>query len=197
MDAAPTTAARAARPSLVRVGAIATALAAHALALLLWSLPVSHYPRSGAPESTELAIFHPILAAPGCEFPAKWPLPVDPAQPQVGELQGDVLVPNEDLPAGGQVLVQQRVRAVSTAFPQRPDGLREAAPRAPIRLHLRIGKEGRALAVTVLRGSGDARLDELVRQTALRHWRFSPARRHGAPIASGATVTVSFGAPAS
>jgi protein TonB len=73
-------------------------------------------------------------------------------------------------------------------------GARSEGVTARVRLRVVVTEDGGVGGVTVIVSSGRAALDAAA-VAAARTWRFLPARRDGAPIASAVLVWVSFVAP--
>ena len=75
-------------------------------------------------------------------------------------------------------------------------------PRAALRagisgqvvLHIEVRDNGRPGAVQVVESSGHRALDRAATR-AVRRWRFEPATREGAPVASTVQQVISFDAP--
>lgn len=78
--------------------------------------------------------------------------------------------------------------------PQPPYPARALRQRAEgvVLLRVRVGPDGRPLAVEVARGSGHAVLDVAARRQVLHHWRFRPAQRDGRAVEAVGLVPVAF-----
>jgi periplasmic protein TonB len=76
--------------------------------------------------------------------------------------------------------------------PTYPLAARRLGLEGVVLLTVMVGPDGRPLDVSVERSSGHAVLDESAVDTVRSRWRFVPARRDGAPIASRVTVPIRF-----
>jgi len=79
----------------------------------------------------------------------------------------------------------------STPHPSYPPLSVEMGEEGTVRLRAQIDAEGRPSDVTVAKGSGFPRLDRAA-VTAVKGWRFNPARRGGEPIPFTYTFSVDF-----
>ncbi|WP_083341041.1 energy transducer TonB [Chromobacterium amazonense] len=75
--------------------------------------------------------------------------------------------------------------------PSYPERSRQQGEEGVVLLKVRVGVNGRALAVELARSSGFRRLDQSALETVSR-WRFAPAVRNGAAIESTLTVPIRF-----
>ena len=75
--------------------------------------------------------------------------------------------------------------------PVYPERSRQLGEEGVATLSVRVGADGRALEVSVARGSGYRRLDQAA-VDAVSRWRFVPAKRNGKPVESDLTVPVRF-----
>jgi periplasmic protein TonB len=75
--------------------------------------------------------------------------------------------------------------------PAYPDSAKQRGEQGRALLRVEVTADGRAAAVSVLRSTGFARLDQSAVE-AVRGWRFLPATRGGRPIAATAEVPVNF-----
>lgn len=75
--------------------------------------------------------------------------------------------------------------------PPYPEEARAAGLQGKVTLRLRIGVDGRVESLKILTSSGTPSLDESAR-TAVKQWRFEPARRLGRPVAMDVKTSVSF-----
>jgi len=89
-------------------------------------------------------------------------------------------------------------RALSEAAgnrqPDYPASLQARGEQGRVLLRVDVTADGRAGSVSVLKGTGFARLDQLA-MAAVRAWRFVAASRGGRPIAAPAEVTINFQLP--
>jgi len=75
--------------------------------------------------------------------------------------------------------------------PVYPDGARRQGRQGRAILRVEVRPDGTAGAVSVDRSSGDDRLDTAA-VAAVRQWRFRPALRNGAPVASNVRIPIRF-----
>jgi periplasmic protein TonB len=75
--------------------------------------------------------------------------------------------------------------------PQYPDASIRNEEEGLVQLRIRVGADGRALAVEVFKSSGHRRLDEAALR-AVRDWRFAPAAQDGNTVETWESVTVRF-----
>ncbi len=75
--------------------------------------------------------------------------------------------------------------------PPYPPALQREDVEGTVTVRVRIGTDGRVLAVEPVRADHDGFLS-VTRDWAIRKWRFVPATRDGAPIESWRTMTVRF-----
>jgi protein TonB len=81
--------------------------------------------------------------------------------------------------------------APGTPEPAYPEEARRHQEEGSVTLQLKVGADGRVLAVKVLRSSGYPRLDRVARDVAWR-WRLLPAEREGRPVESFFEKTLNF-----
>ncbi|WP_158253655.1 energy transducer TonB [Chromobacterium alticapitis] len=75
--------------------------------------------------------------------------------------------------------------------PPYPERSRQLGEEGVVWLNVRVDANGRALSVELARSSGFRRLDQAALDTVSR-WRFEPARRGGAAVASRLSLPVRF-----
>jgi protein TonB len=75
--------------------------------------------------------------------------------------------------------------------PVYPDESRLAHEEGLVILQVEVTAEGEAASVSIQKSSGFFRLDRAARE-AVKHWRFHPGSRAGAPVSSTAMVPVHF-----
>ena len=127
--------------------------------------------------------------------PISNPIPVDPIAPTIPIDEGDsstrittVLGPvaptNYDRMA-------EAVGATHTTPPYPPLALK-LGEEGGLRLHLTISPQGIVTEAQVIRSSGYDDLDQAARNWIMAHWRYRPALRGGAAVASTSNVEVRF-----
>jgi len=145
--------------------------------------PLPSPPRAAPPPRAPAP---PVLAAADAPGAATFAVPPQPPQP--------IAPPPPPTVAGPPpALVQAHVDAdyLDNPKPVYPSFSRRAGEEGTVSLRVRVGVEGRALAVEVARSSGFPRLDEAARD-AVSRWRFVPARRGDNAVDSWVLVPVSF-----
>lgn len=201
-----------------RVLGWSTAIAVHALALMLLLIPATQ----------------PLIKAPRERMQVTWVLPPPPpeiirhppADPQ--RLPPTVPVTTQRAPAPlptptatlDEALTVTPMPASETAAPAL-----ESAPAVPspaagaqlqyrsappppypvaairlgqqgtVLLRIRVDSEGNPVAVSIEKSSGSRVLDQAARQQVLRHWRFVPALVDGQAVAADGLVPVDFSLP--
>jgi protein TonB len=80
---------------------------------------------------------------------------------------------------------------LSNPRPPYPASARERGQQGRVVLHVRVGANGRALSVRVVRSSRYPVLDRAA-QNAVRRWRFRPAMKNGKSVTATAMVPISF-----
>jgi TonB family protein len=79
---------------------------------------------------------------------------------------------------------------IAKADPEYTPAAKKAAVEGTVFLYVEVGTDGRAHRIRVLKGLGyglDAKAID-----AMRHWRFLPGTKNGAPVVTPATVEVKF-----
>lgn len=140
----------------------------------------------------------PILV----DTPTTDPVPVDTAVKQY-EI-GDELLPGvpgppmpegtvdgEDLVGAAEPPVHTALKPIEVVRPDYPPSCRRLGIEGTVRVRVAVGKDGRPREVTVKASSGDTALDEAA-LTAVRQWRFEPARRDGEPVPATVVVPIQF-----
>lgn len=106
--------------------------------------------------------------------------------PSASAGSGGVGVPQAAAPSSPEPL-----GALANKSPQYPKLARQRGQEGAVTLRVEVSAEGQALSVTVLTSSGHSLLDKAA-VDAVKKWRFSPARKNGAPIPGEAEITVEF-----
>ncbi|MCS6849596.1 MAG: energy transducer TonB [Gemmataceae bacterium] len=83
-------------------------------------------------------------------------------------------------------------RIAANPAPEYPREALEAGQEGVVRLRVRVGVDGRPVAVSVDRSSGYPLLDRSALTTVQRLWRFVPARSGGVPVEKEVIVPVRF-----
>ncbi|CAN5403090.1 hypothetical protein BH10PSE12_BH10PSE12_14520 [soil metagenome] len=118
------------------------------------------------------------------------------------DLTGGTTFPGDGLGAGtGTVIEPTRAPVLADALPDprfasdfQPDypaSMQRAQEEGKVTVRLRIGPDGRVLAVEKLFATTEA-FWEVTQRQALRKWRFRPATRDGVPVEGVRTMTVHF-----
>jgi protein TonB len=207
-------------PSVARAGALSGAMTVNLLVLGALLLPaVVEVPLTQArPESPPLLVTRVVEAAtavvapapvePQAARPPARPAPARPAAvsaptpvpPSVGEalpLTPAAAVPG---PADAPPVQVATSTASSEASLGYVDAPQPAYPAIALRkgwqgtvvLRVRVGTDGRPLAVEVARSSGHAVLDAAARRQVLARWRFQPAQRDGIAVEAVGLVPLAF-----
>ncbi|MFZ3484303.1 TonB family protein [Sphingomonas sp. 3-13AW] len=137
----------------------------------------------------------PVVALPQPDRPviaSDSTLPITPPQPS-GVPGGTGTTVPVDPPKPLPVLVgaQPDPRYMDGFQPAYPPVERRADRNGIVTVRVRIGTDGRVLAVEPVRATSDAFL-EATRKQALSRWRFRPATRDGVPVESWHVMTVRF-----
>jgi TonB family protein len=173
--------------SPVRVGVISGVMALHAALLLALTLPVA------APIKRGVEFFVPyectglgLCTVPPYRGPRYYrysaqgmKIAAVVAEPMTIDGRADVV---PDIAAKGD-----RLSAPVVAYAKTFD----SRPRA-VELRILVSETGRPLDVQVVRGSGDALLDQNAADYAQERWRFKPALDRGRKVRSSVRVTMEF-----
>lgn len=81
---------------------------------------------------------------------------------------------------------------LSNPKPPYPAGMRQRRIQGSVGVRIAVSPQGLPTAVDITQPSGHAEFDFTTRNWILRHWRFRPAKRGGAAVASSITTTVRF-----
>lgn len=76
--------------------------------------------------------------------------------------------------------------------PPYPPDLRQRRVEGSLRVSISIDNEGVPTEVRIIVSSGHAEFDTTARRWILEHWRFTPARREGTPVAATVTTSIHF-----
>jgi protein TonB len=198
-----------------RIFGYATAIAVHAVLLLLLLVPVTAPPSVATPE-----VFKPPIWIDAKREPPPPPPPVharvvppthaspqpvrsQPQQPPVEQQQvivdhGTEYVPETVTPSHPQPpertgplpgVQLEYASAPAPAYPR--DALREGA-QGTVLLKVLVDIDGRPLEVQVARSSGHRSLDRAAREQVLRRWAFRPAMLDGRAVQAIGLVPVDF-----
>ena len=123
----------------------------------------------------------------------------DPVLPDPGPLVSGIdLAPpsggvSDPPPAPGPTTVARfDPRYAGNAQPPYPAAARRLGEEGSVIVHIRIGRDGRVIAVTLAQSSGSPRLDAAALAHAQAHWRFVPALQDGERIEASRDITVRF-----
>lgn len=203
-------------PNPVRIAATSTAIALHAVTLLVLLAPIAAPPAVEEPIVIRPTIFWPEEKLPPPLPPP--PIPVDvvkqpprtntTAQPPQQNVVEDVplvsdlgtvayVEPADTGPATPDIADSGPVAAVRLEYADAPA---PAYPRDAIRdrregvvmLQITVGVDGRPIDVVVAQSSGHRDLDIAARQQVLKRWRFKPAMKDGLAIQAIGMVPVNF-----
>jgi periplasmic protein TonB len=147
-------------------------------------------PRGKANSDPKPQIDRPTILLPLDPVRPQWPdlPPLPPGDPiSGGGNGGDTLVPVDPVvtPAG----IDRRF--AGDLQPPYPLALQRAEIEGNVTVRVHIGPDGRVMAVELVKAD-DPAFFASTRDWALRRWRFKPATRDGAPVASWITKTVRF-----
>ena len=106
----------------------------------------------------------------------------------------DPSAPPVDAPAAPAAADTSVARLLSAPPPDYPRAALRAGVSGQVVLHIEVRANGRPGAVQVVESSGHRALDRAATR-AVRRWRFEPAMREGAPVASTVQQVISFDAP--
>lgn len=117
-------------------------------------------------------------------------LPGEPGPPNPDGVAGGEAEPGAAGPAS-DTPVFWKMKPVETRPPVYPPRCLRMGIEGTVRVRVLVGENGRVQEVTVGKSSGDAALDDAALE-AVRHWRFEPAKRGGAPVRAWAVVPIEF-----
>ncbi|TWI04948.1 protein TonB [Luteimonas cucumeris] len=203
-------------PNPLRIAATSTAIAVHAVALLVLLAPVA-----APPAIEETDVIRPVLTwpkdvipppplppievpvvrtPPRTQAPALQPrpdvVPVD--APIVSDLGTEAFVPTEDAgPVAPDITGPGPVAAMRLEYDEAPaptyprDALRQGL-QGVVMLQVTVDVDGRPIDVVVAQSSGHRDLDVAARQQVLKRWRFRPAMKDGRAVQAVGLVPVDF-----
>lgn len=132
-----------------------------------------------------------LLPEPSKEAPEKMDLPVEKETKR--ETKRDV--PKAEVPNGAAAPRQAKIEAppkpTKAIRPDYPDGARRRGEEGEVRLEIEVDEEGGVARAKVTGGCGYRELEEAALK-AVRRARFTPAKSGGRPVASSASLTVTF-----
>jgi len=202
-----------------RVLGWSTAIAVHALALMLLLIPATQplikAPRERMqvtwvlPPPPPLEIIHHPPADPPRLPPtvpvttqrASAPLPTPTATldeaPAVAPMPAsETAAPAlESAPATSSPAAGAQLQYRSAPPPPYPVAAIRLGQQGTVLLRIRVDSEGNPVAVSIEKSSGSRVLDQAARQQVLRHWRFVPALVDGQAVAADGLVPVDFSLP--
>lgn len=198
-----------------RILAWAATIAAHALAVGAFALPVTPpAPRTAAPKvEVALRMEPPALPAPPAEplpTPKAKPVPARTPEPIVREPAPEAPhepIQTEDLttviptaryessdPPAGDDVGNGETRPLAYAEPMRlryPATAIRARTEGKVLLKVRVDVDGKVERIEIARSSGHATLDAAARE-AVRHARFKPVLRDGIAVPAWGLVPIAF-----
>ncbi len=198
-----------------RVLGWSTAIAVHALALMLLLIPAAQ----------------PLITAPRERMRVSWVLPpppppirvhAEPAPPKVpraavntqrppaplptptapvddalavSPLPASEASPPSPAPAAAAPAQGAQLQYRSAPPPPYPITAIRLGQQGTVVLRIRVGTDGSPLAVDIEKSSGSRVLDQAARQQVMRHWRFVPATVNGQVVEADGLVPVEFTLP--
>lgn len=204
--------------SLPRSGSIAAAIALHAALVGVLFVPLQSQDITPVEEITTVVDLQPptpikpteppplrVVPRPTPAAPIKLPVPLSTIQAPTLPTETPSLV---DVPAPQAANTDDRGTSDGSEAAFVTLEVREGGappyPRQALRhgmagevtLLVRVGLDGRVLAVDIERSSGHRVLDVAAARHVQGHWRFEPARRDGQPVEAWARVPIRFSLPA-
>ncbi|KRB11217.1 energy transducer TonB [Lysobacter sp. Root690] len=198
------------RPNVLRVSAIAGALALHAWLLLAVTLPVNPFERSSyLPAGDSLVVEIPysqLPERPGCGLRLPDPPPnltavaqhvrvsIDPTPTlplSVPSLLDTLRLP----PAHYRASVDLPLQAIVSPAPVYPRKALHAGLSGSVEIEVVVGVDGVPLSARIARSSGHRALDEAALAAVLSGWRFQPRVRDGEAVEAVARVPIEFVLP--
>ncbi|BCL76385.1 hypothetical protein JHS3_21210 [Jeongeupia sp. HS-3] len=174
---------------------------AAAVAVRLSAAPKQGKPAAAPKASLPAPQRQPVLAlAPSVSRPAPTvPAETKPVEPVVADTAPPAVVK----PDGARAHVAEGGGEAPSAPPSWPGYLANPEPEMPLAsrqrgevgkvvLKVRVGRDGKPLAVEVQRSSGFGRLDEAARKTVAERWHFIAARRGDTPVEADVHVPIVF-----
>ena len=202
-----------------RVLGWSTAIAVHALALMLLLIPAAQPlikpPRERLqvtwvvppPPPPEIIRRHPAdpprlpPAVPVTTQRVPAPLPTPTATfdeaPVVAPMpaSGTAAPALEPAPAAAGPSAGAQLQYRSAPPPPYPIAAIRLGQQGTVVLRIRVGTDGSPLSVSIEKSSGSRLLDQAARQQVLRHWRFVPAQVDGQIVEADGLVPVAFSLP--
>lgn len=204
------------KPNPARIAATSTAIALHAIALLVLLAPIA-----APPAVDETIVVRPTIFWPEKKLPPPDPPPpikvdvVKPPQTNTPVSRPQQNVVPVDVPIVSDLGTQPYVPPVDDTGPVTPnidpgpvaavrleyaDAPAPAYPRDAIRtrregvvmLQVTVGVDGRPIDVLVAQSSGHRDLDAAARAQVLKRWRFKPAMKDGVATQAIGMVPVNF-----
>ena len=117
-----------------------------------------------------------FTAAPARPATARRALPAEPPSAPAAAAEGDFTPP----------------AYLHAPRPPYPAAMRQSRVEGSVRLRIHVDAEGAPQRVDIIAASGHAELDSTAREWVLRHWRFTPAHRGGAPVPASVVTSVQF-----
>lgn len=203
-------------PNPVRIAATSTAIALHAVALLVLLAPVAAPPAVDEPIVIRPVIYWPEKKIPPPVPPPPIEVPVTPLQNTTAVVRPQQAVAPIDVPIVSEEGTEAYVPTIADAGPaisadidpnpvaavrlEYADAPAPAYPRDAMRagrqgvvtLQVTVDTDGRPVDVVIALSSGHRDLDIAARQQVLKRWRFKPAMKDGLAIQAIGMVPVNF-----
>lgn len=149
--------------------------------------PTPAVPRQPPLQPLAIADPTPSVQAPTGVTEPQPPAPAIQAPARTSEAATDtaVAIPRDTIPS---TQIDHRYRPQ----PPYPNLSNRLGEEGTVTLKVMVSKEGRPLAVQVIKSSGYPRLDDAAEQTVRNRWRFTPGTSNGMPIDMEATFPIRF-----
>lgn len=152
--------------------------------------PAQATPRPESKRSESMLPVKPVpLTSALTPTPTPSPEPSAPVAPSPSSAATSA--PPERAPVGGNSAVIFDAAYLLNPPPEYPAQSRRLEEEGMVKLNVRVGADGRALAVELASSSGFKRLDKAAEE-AVRQWRFVPAKRAGQAIEGSVIVPVRY-----
>lgn len=206
------------RPELSRILAIAAVIAVHVMAFLLLLVPLANSPLDIAAPAEPRWILPKELPKPPIPpvvvpvVPQQQTVQQTHPQPAVQQRQVDhsAVIDEGTLPATPEnarfsdlsdsigpvdttpMQMGSQLETIAATAPRYPREEARAGVQGRVILRILVGIDGRPLAVTIDKSSGNRVLDRTAREHVLKTWIFKPAMRNGQPVQAYGLVPMDF-----
>ncbi len=134
----------------------------------------------------------PLLPEPSDErLPMDLPEREEEARMKAAERENPAPEPPAPAAAPRQAKIDASARPQQAIRPQYPDGARRRGEQGDVKIALEVDEQGRVAEAKVVGGCGHSELEEAALK-AVRKARFKPAQSAGRPVASSASLTITF-----